>query len=72
MARRSVRVAGIRLLAILLTAASGLAATAGCTPTISRRGGLLRSDTQSASFREAVQQDNGIPTAAQAGLKPCD
>ena len=72
MTRRSLRVGSFPLLAALLAAAGILAMASGCTSVIGRGGsGLLRAETETAAFREAVEKDNGIPTATQAGVAAC-
>jgi len=60
-------------LAALLVSAATVAALTGCTTSAIRQPGarLLRSETETAAFREAVEKDRGIPTAAQAGVDPC-
>jgi hypothetical protein len=75
MARLLLHVLPSPLLVLVMTAAGLLAVTAGCqSPVIHRpavpgpRLGLLRSETETKAFREAVRKDNGIPTASQAGV----
>jgi hypothetical protein len=65
MTRYSLRVTGFPLLAALLM-------SAGCTSVLGKGGSsLLRAETETAAFREAVEKDNGIPTATQAGVAAC-